>query len=1691
MLSSTRKHAAYFLFLLLVGLCVCDNSWATRTKIESTDELVSRNILVPANGVFQLAGYGQHLLENGHWHEFDGSIEIQLSITDVLVIESWSSAFDVVNSIFQQHQQHLANEQQAFMHAHFQHQQQFSHQPPPLMHTQLLQQPFLQPPQMMGWHPELGMQGVPFMVAPPLENIHHPGGHLPPFMMVPQPPVAMVSPFIHGPDPHQFNEGQDVIITEINSDDEEDKSAPPQPLPEPPPPTENLSTDGETLNTAPTDSNPTDDKTEHSEAKKETDKTEAVKEKSLSPEPEPEPEPNNDNAELTPDSSEEKPVNDDKKDEPPSSGATNSDHVNNESVNNGPDDKKTEDINSEKDKSHSPEPEVDNTPVTPENSQDKPTTEEKKEESLSSGAMDSGHVNNESKKKKTRKPKTKKEKKASSQSNNSKEKPLTEEPIPEPNIDVTSQNNDKDDNDPLNNTPSNSTPPPDETDNAQPESVTSDPDKKDTVTTSQEENKESVEPVPDQAPPQPQPDAISEQHDDSVSTTSTTSQNTVSSNTAPPKQTKPKKRNTRNQQQAQTCKNALTAGVAGAQNCGDSTPGWFRKLLNKARDTGKKAVEKVSGLFSRSKKKALPKGLAQKIKQSSSSQVVSQASTRTGYSATRTVLKVLITTVVVVGGGYLTWRWVSSGKEESSEKSKLDETDMPEQPEQPSEKESLPAQKCNQKGFRKEFIEVCEDLVKQGADKAAQLVARSARTFDFRLPLPIFSVFQRDGDQSLFQNELPVEKEGLVYGAAGFYQDRVRNRSLPAYSIDQTFISELFSEMAQLIARELNDEDIRQANEKGLDPFAQALFWCGIPLGNPAKDFHSRCTDGVIAQITEDPTWYLRHVHRVYYLQQTSLGTYAKTAEEISDRGSYLGLSPVYSLDAITQVLLMEYEPRELKADNERAITISTPLNQSAISGSKKVTPADITQNYDLLILEENDLWSRVQSNVEKSQPLALTAGRIYGIAHPGHTLPYHYLATNGQQAIELSRKSLSTTPKAGKKRSRHDHSWLYIRQSGLEMQALPKTPPGNILTNYPLMTLGGFMVVFNVGFQLAFPESRTNSFIRQAVDGFMVTTASVVLWGMLRERFEPHPLSETPLPERYQKLSSLLKHFQEFGEYDKARMLLALAVNAGAPLGTLSFSEEREAAIYAKKYTPLTSQPFKQQIKLFSKSYSACKKQFKNCTSDQREHIEYLRFHMMVCEGMSFNHSDCVTFWSDRPTRRAWLGAMTSIDWQEETLNFSHTLDYKSFSITPTFSVRKGAQFFMGFGSEPGFWVGSDRLFEVDGRYRCQPSSYREGVANDEAVRCHIHNQKTLVEFKNDAVLILIPELHQRWEQTRWLVFRGGNLLEPVWKRQSQWQKQSVQRREGTLDSYLQVLGSEEPDTKGRNKTPLAGADAEFCNSIAFENLRLACLSYPLDSASRKYISQLQQYGSNTPWVAEFNWHESHEGEPAHLIVVDRIPFSSLSVERLLWHLALIREFPELGQQQETIEDLMAFVGSISRLQGLVDQEAYRRMYKNFTDNSKAHIIKASPDAQCYKARLQQSHWCSAEAHCLLEVPNWTLGKGVTHYSSEIRLVRRNKVVKISSGQPASAGLRIQLNQNLTDSSISMARKIDWGLVQRVSPLVRVETLKDTFDINVEDTPFYVTNKNSNEIRAIFMLHHGKLYQGACDAGLIKTVTH
>jgi hypothetical protein len=466
----------------------------------------------------------------------------------------------------------------------------------------------------------------------------------------------------------------------------------------------------------------------------------------------------------------------------------------------------------------------------------------------------------------------------------------------------------------------------------------------------------------------------------------------------------------------------------------------------------------------------------------------------------------------------------------------------------------------------------------------------------------------------------------------------------------------------------------------------------------------------------------------------------------------------------------------------------------------------------------------------------------------------------------------------------------------------------------------------------------------------------------------------------------------------------------------------------------------------------------------------------------------------------------MSSLDWPDEVLSLGSSPGASTFMMIPALGRElENYQLSVGFESRGRYWSGNERLFEIDGRYRCQPESNDKQLSNHEVARCRLAGNKTLVEFNGDSNLTLSPEVNWQWAETRWLSFRGGSLSTPFWKRQDHWQQRSVRPLAGGLDEYdlsLHTAGSANGNMTVDDRTGLdesesaagesmflvsesghyTGSDLSFCNHLSFENLRIACIGFPLDAQSRQYFLQLDEYGNKRQWVSLFHEVEyEKKRESTQLTIVGRVHFKTLSVERLLMHIELTREFPALGNQR-SVGALMAYAGLVTIKGQPADKTVYWRLYNLSQQVSIAQSFRGLQPAQCFMERVAEKQWCSLSDECLIQVPAWVFRNDVTDMKPEIKVIDKEVLERPQTPRYLDHYRKLRFEVDASHLVVNQLRNEDIKIINAGVPFKAVQGLPNILKISIEGVPFYMQRKDADRLEYIFMLQRGTLYQGACD---------
>ncbi|WP_034833630.1 hypothetical protein, partial [Endozoicomonas numazuensis] len=1139
---------------------------------------------------------------------------------------------------------------------------------------------------------------------------------------------------------------------------------------------------------------------------------------------------------------------------------------------------------------------------------------------------------------------------------------------------------------------------------------------------------------------------------------------------------------------------SLAAGlalVANRQCCNGNgngpgkASGWFRKGLSDAADFVKKNGKKLSEFLFRKRKRPVNNRplIGKKI-------TAARSAGRISNSPLRSLVKVVIGAgMLAAGGGLTVWYWKAMDDTKTKENDDLDSRN------EPNVEPPVVDMQCKGQGINRDSSLACESLRKKSNHRAAELIMQSAVLLGRDQAYPVFSVFhQSDTHLDIYRKVLPVEQEGLVYGMVGYLDwPGLKVKHQPYFRMEDGVFKGLLERLSVQLTKHFTEGQLEQASSSGLDALSQTLLWCGVPLGKPARKIHGHCVNWVFERMSDSPTWYMDDIHRAYYQQQVSRNIHPQ------DR-SYLGFSPLYHLDAVDSDRFMRYENRKLEDSSKEQVFKSSSVTQLSVN-SDGVIP-DETGSYDVHIYDDKQQWHKVLSAVEPGQPVRFIPGRIYGISHKEEASSKRYLVSNGQQLLawrepeNIPLATVSEKMVAPKK-------WLFVRQGGLNPVADVELEDWHYITEYPKLSGAVTFSFYHILYQLFFSRIVSSSPATQAAAGGIISFMAMFQWQVVRNHYSR--VSDDPALNRYLKLSDLLAHYQKNRELNKFNMLLALSLNQSSPLGLVEY-REKEGVLKAQSYKPLTTFDLRTKIKTFNQSYVACQRQFKGCNADHQEHVEFLRFHMAICGKGIFD--GCGQIWQDPSIKRSWLGLMYSVDWKEETMSLMPETERGRFTISPSIEpLQENYQFSVAYHAEPNFWTGSDRLFEVEGRFRCHAASLEKEIIHDDVVHCRMIGNKTYLDFNGNAYLLLFPEFDSSWGRIHWLSFIGGQLLTPTWQRQAQWQMQHVKALSGTLDNPEQVArltqnalsvrpGDSTEESSGESSGESTsypeflfneqgfhtGSDLEFCNQFRLDNLRLACIAYPLTPTTKQYFLQLADYAKNKRWLSLFNvYPDKVEPDTRHLSVVERWPFSALSADRLIWHIEFLKDYPELGTQP-AVNALIAYAGVVKEGENEVGVDIYRRLYRIMQEHNVAERFKHNMAAQCYMRRLFEGKWCAHKKHCLSQLPSWRLESASVHLKTEVKVANEEKLYRTAPRRYNDRYVRVSLNTAVNTLVVDAEKMDDIEFLKSGTPIQRTEGQPDTFDVSVESVPLLLEDKEKGETIALFMLQKGHLYQGSCD---------
>ena len=908
------------------------------------------------------------------------------------------------------------------------------------------------------------------------------------------------------------------------------------------------------------------------------------------------------------------------------------------------------------------------------------------------------------------------------------------------------------------------------------------------------------------------------------------------------------------------------------------------------------------------------------------------------------VLAKLVFLNVAIYGGYRGWRWMNTP---AGHGAKTD-FNVPLLPKPPMRLKPEP-QGIDKSGgdyfaqcpenMQPEIVRLsCNQAMKAGAKEAAGLLAAMGMKPRRHHLYPATGIINL-----MLSNQLIREfssEQGcsfLEYGQIGYVPLGEERHYSPVYPIKTDELRMLLTESAEILA----GFGIR--DEENTSHLEMALTWCGIPVVQSAREIQRQCINTVAAMLHANDEWFGNAIHQLYLL-------YFAGAINLDKTTPHLAFQPGFHLTDDCQLGQFYYTPRVVSPDPvthrffDRLIT-------SPSGGSSDRSTVELPEHYTLEILGADHNWVWDGINRTRSSSLDdLDSTAIYRLSVPDENY-VRFLGIKNEEPL-LSPADVSPPENLP------EDDWG--RLFGLVPEVM--LPPQQHIQEDKAPEAGRVMSAASLITSLTYFFASGN----QMLAGLMLLASAVTLDGRYYWRQTGKISGAPPNPEddeliRQEGLGNLLEYYSLAGEFSKANMLSALAMDY-LPLGVIEFAKDQVIS-GSIRYSSLFSFPGAEQVSIFNRAYRGCVSLYQGCDSTNREHIEYLRFQMMVCGDLT--NKQCRTMWQDEAgSRSGWQLALNSMDWPERgSIMSAQDIPFDHYLSRPVLSKEEKIMFYVLVQSlsysAPKLSLPQRVL--IKGHFLCS--------TNDECLRSSNggtpEGRFTLVSSNRESKSMYLEDLFNP-RSLHTIVFSANAVLVPHWNRERTWFRKNVQ-----------VISNFD----------------ENCSTIRNDNLRTLCSG--LNDREKKrwmedifYLDRIFSPDDLIP-VYIVRWLPGDEDKPNPAVQVypirKRATFHVITPERIRQHLELLDSFSGLRQYDPGGASVLlqagilyeegeeAFANSGESLVYSNRNEVYQLYYREVNQTPK---LITSALGQCFRKHLRLGDLENPERHFLLHT--WIVANGI-----------------------------------------------------------------------------------------------------------------
>ena len=960
------------------------------------------------------------------------------------------------------------------------------------------------------------------------------------------------------------------------------------------------------------------------------------------------------------------------------------------------------------------------------------------------------------------------------------------------------------------------------------------------------------------------------------------------------------------------------------------------------------------------------------------------------------------------------------------------------------------------------------------SERKQHVTARLIRYFDLNRwrmwHFYVSAVYKVTVKGKLMLESLDAEnKDTLLFGAVGYPARQSTGRTgSPVFQIISKTYFELILKAATKLAG-LSSEILSTSLTGRFDPIAQALFWCGIPQGEPAEKLHQSCVDWLIRQFESlGPGWYEEGGHGLYYRMLTE-------SYQLKPGKRYLGYLPRFYLKDIGTIAELWYEPRILAISREgRSLNLPTDnVPESDLVLSLEGMP----ETFDILVPTKINRWYAIRRKVQRQGAEFTSHNRRlgYAIRASGERYPERFFTFSGEELLEspLGRQY----PVTG-----FGQGW--------------QSPGAGYLNT----------AVYSLPWQLYLHEELhidpRSGMTREEQEAQADEPASVEL-NEVSPSSEHAPVTppgtdlQTDFSARTRGLEPLMEHYFNAFEYDKGNMVSALLKDRELPVGVIDFQPDQETLV-GIRYRPLTSMPIEQQAKVFEKSYRECQMKRPNgrCDHSDINDVEVLRFHLAVCSSLKI--PDCVLIVKDDLSRSFWESLVNMLDWPETEHSLFYPADRLPAGTYITFPrlLLQGRQWSFEISSQAssrsGNGIDTETIF-LNKNYECVYQDIKGRYLRADGKCQSQDGWTTTFPYIDGRTHLHAPD----GSVGHWLVFKDSHLLQPFWHREATWFRNHVWYKPPEIpasDSGSVAVEKEKTTAHKKHsadqRKPQGKKQADdFCADIGSNTLRDACIKLRPDGKLQAIITALGMAAEKNQWLPVFSYQQYKFGKDRyeHYYSLNRkTHFNDLPAARVMLHLAMLQRYETLNMDKNDQAGwlVLSYSGLVENLlPGADEQIVYEQMYKIISDDRSARESQMQSGWHlCYQQHLKAEDWCPRGQACLHLVPQWKVVAGKGYLADEPLLFEQNAPVFDLEPEQSSDPV---IDFSAPDpGAYKIFHKVQkWLSLQKQ---FRVTRQQAELSINIPEVNrvYALFLNNAVQPYTLYMLRGGELLRNPCDLG-------